>query len=121
MIKQKKLFISILVLMTSIFIFTGCTNKAPITNRSQLILMSQSQELALGEKSYQDVLNKSKVIKGTAAANRVKNIGYRIAKVVNRNDYKWEFNLVDNKAKNAFCLPGGKVVVYTGILDVAKK
>ena len=102
------------------FLIIGCTAKAPITNRSQMILISQSQELALGEKSYKEALSKSKVITGTKDANRVKNIGYKIAKVVNRDDYKWEFNLVDNEAKNAFCLPGGKVVVYTGILNVAK-
>lgn len=117
---NKKVHISVLIFITSIFIFTGCTHKAPITNRSQMILMSQSEELALGEKSYKDVLSKSKVIKGTKEAKRVKQIGEKIAKIVNRSDYNWEFNLVENKAKNAFCLPGGKVIVYTGILDVAK-
>ncbi len=120
MFGQKKLLLSVLVLLTSIFIFTGCTHKTPITNRSQLILMSESQELALGAQSYNEVLKKTEVITGTQDANRVKRIGYNIARVVNKNEYKWEFNLVKNDAKNAFCLPGGKVVVYTGILDVAK-
>lgn len=110
---------SLFLLITSIFII-GCTAKTPITNRSQMILISQSEELALGEKSYKDTLGKSKVILNTKDSKRVKEIGHRIASVVNRDDYKWEFNLVDNKAKNAFCLPGGKVVVYTGILEVAK-
>lgn len=107
-------------ILCAIGLFLGCTHKTPYTKRSQMILMSHSQELALGERSYKQALSKAKVIKGTRDSNRVKNIGYKIAKVVNRNDYKWEFNLVKNKAKNAFCLPGGKVVVYTGILDVAK-
>lgn len=111
-----KKYIGIVVLS---FLIIGCTGKAPVTNRSQMILISQSQELALGEKSYTDTLKKSKVLLDTKDANRVKTIGLRIAKVVN-NNYKWEFNLVDNKAKNAFCLPGGKVVVYTGILEAAK-
>lgn len=106
--------------LSLIFFFVACTHKTPITNRSQLILMSQSEELALGEKSYQDTLKKSRVITGTRDSNRIKNIGYKLAKTVNRKDYKWEFNLIDNKEKNAFCLPGGKVVVYTGILKVAK-
>lgn len=110
-------YIAVLFITTLII---GCTHKAPVTQRSQMILMSQSQELALGEKSYKDTLKKSKVLTGTKDANRIKNIGYKIAKVVNRKDYKWEFNLVENKAKNAFCLPGGKVVVYTGILEVAQ-
>lgn len=117
---MKKILLSLFVLLFSITLFTGCTNKAPITKRSQLILMSQQQELALGEKSYKETLKKSKVVTGTKDSKRVKEIGQKIAKVVNRNDYKWEFNLVENDAKNAFCLPGGKVVIYTGILKVAQ-
>lgn len=115
-----KRFTKYIFMLCAIVLFAGCTHKAPYTKRSQMILMSHSQELALGEQSYKQALSKAKVITGTRDANRVKNIGYKIAKVVNRSDYKWEFNLVKNKAKNAFCLPGGKVVVYTGILDVAK-
>lgn len=98
---------------------TSCSSKAPFTNRSQLILISDEKELALGEESYQKTLNESKVITNTSEARRVKEVGKRIANVANKN-YNWEFNLVENKAKNAFCLPGGKVVVYTGIFDVAK-
>ena len=113
------MFKKALMLCIVVFVFVGCTAKTPITNRSQMILISQQKELALGEQSYKDTLKKEKVIKDSKDARRVKAIGKRIANVVNKN-YKWEFNLVDNKAKNAFCLPGGKVVVYTGILDVAK-
>ncbi|AXX86836.1 peptidase, M48 family [Malaciobacter marinus] len=107
----------------SLIIFTlfliGCTHKTPYTNRDQMILISTEQELALGEQSYEKTLKESKVIKNTKDALRVKNIGEKIAKVTKKN-YKWEFNLIENKAKNAFCLPGGKVVVYTGILKIAK-
>ncbi len=102
------------------FSIISCTNKAPITNRSQMIFISQEQELALGEKSYKDALKNSEVIRNTKDANRVKEIGSKIAKIVDKDDYKWEFNLIKNEQKNAFCLPGGKVVVYTGILSVAK-
>jgi len=98
----------------------GCTNKAPITNRNQFIFMSEQQEIALGKQSYKETLKKATLSSDTLQSNRIKRIGKRIAAVVNRTDYKWEFNLVENKAKNAFCLPGGKVVVYTGILEVAK-
>lgn len=108
-----------LVLLISTIII-GCTSKTPYTNRSQMIFMSSKQELALGERTYKQTLSKSKVIKDTKDARRVKQIGERIAKVANRPDFKWEFNLVENEQKNAFCLPGGKVVVYTGILKVAK-
>lgn len=119
MILKKTKFIKYILAFCAIALFIGCTSKAPITKRNQMILISQSQELALGEQSYKNTLKKSKVILNTKDANRVKEIGYRIAKVVNRKDYNWEFNLVDNKAKNAFCLPGGKVVIYTGILEAA--
>ncbi|MFA7083503.1 MAG: M48 family metallopeptidase [Arcobacteraceae bacterium] len=101
-------------------IFTSCSTKTPYTNRSQLILLSQSQELSLGEASYKETLAQSKVITNTKEANKVKEIGQRIAKVAKRDDFNWEFNLVQSDEKNAFCLPGGKVVVYTGILSVAK-
>lgn len=114
-------FLRNLFFVTLIFlIIAGCTHKTPYTNRSQMIFMSPKQELALGERAYKESLSKSKVIIGTKEANKVKEIGLRIAKVANRPDFKWEFNLVENKAKNAFCLPGGKVVVYTGILEVSK-
>lgn len=101
-------------------LFSACTHKTPYTNRSQLILMSSQEELALGEKSYKESLSQSKVLVGTTDAKRVQTIGKRIAAVANQPDYKWEFNLVDDKQANAFCLPGGKVVVYTGILKYAK-
>lgn len=110
-----------LFFVTIIFlIIAGCTHKTPYTNRSQMIFMSPKQELALGERAYKESLSKAKVIVGTKEANKVKEIGLNIAKVANRPDFKWEFKLVENKAKNAFCLPGGKVVVYTGILEVSK-
>lgn len=108
------------LILLSLIIIAGCTNKTPYTNRSQMIFMSPKDELALGEKSYKEALSQSKVITGTKDANRVKNIGLKIAKVTNRNDFQWEFNLVENEAMNAFCLPGGKVVVYTGILKAAR-
>lgn len=110
-----KLYIFIFLLL-----FIGCTSKAPITNRDQFIIISKSNELALGEESYQDVLKKSKIIKNTKDARRIKEIGRRIAQIANIPTYDWEFNLIENKSKNAFCLPGGKVAVYTGILKVAK-
>lgn len=109
----------ILSILFLALLITGCTHKTPYTNRSQMILISDEKELALGEQSYEKTLKESKVITNTKESLKVKEIGKRIAKVANTN-YKWEFNLIENKAKNAFCLPGGKVVVYTGILEVAK-
>src|SRR5574344_7611 len=101
-------------------LFSACTHKTPYTNRSQLILMSSQEELALGEKSYKESLSELKVITGTKDALRVQTIGQKIAVAANQSNYKWEFNLVEDNQANAFCLPGGKVVVYTGILKYAK-
>lgn len=115
-----KLVKNISLVTLSLIIIAGCTHKTPYTNRSQMIFMSPKEELALGEKSYKETLSESKVITGTNDANRVKNIGARIAKVANRSDFNWEFNLVQSDDVNAFCLPGGKVVVYTGILKITK-
>ena len=111
---NKILFFTIISL-----IITGCAYKTAYTNRSQMIFISQKDELALGEKSYKESLSESKVITGTKDAKRVKDIGIKIAKVANRADFNWAFNLVQSDEVNAFCLPGGKVVVYTGILKVA--
>ena len=111
------------VISSAIFIailFSACTHKTPYTNRSQLILMSSQEELALGEKSYKESLSELKVITGTKDALRVQTIGQKIAIVANQPSYKWEFNLVEDNQVNAFCLPGGKVVVYAGILKYAK-
>lgn len=114
-------FLKNLIFITLLsLIILGCTQKTPYTNRSQMIFMSPKEELALGEKSYKQALSKSEVITNTTDARRVQNIGLKIAQVANRPDFKWEFKLVNNEAKNAFCLPGGKVVVYNGILEVAK-
>ena len=115
-----KLSKNIVLVLLSLIIIAGCTHKTPYTNRSQMIFMSPKEELALGEKSYQQALAEAKVITGTKDANRVKKIGLKIAKVADRSDFSWEFNLVENDALNAFCLPGGKVVVYTGILKAAR-
>ncbi len=109
-----------ILLLLSIFIFIGCSSKTPYTNRSQMIFVSSSEEMALGEKSYKEALSEAKVITNTTDAKRVKDIGQKIAQVANKPDFKWEFNLIEDNQANAFCLPGGKVVVYTGILKYAK-
>lgn len=109
-----------LLLTLVIVIFTGCMGTAPVTERSQIVLISPSEEIALGESSYKEFLSKAKISKDAKQTARIKRIGNRIAKAANKKDFKWEFNLIDDKQINAFCLPGGKVVVYTGILKIAK-
>lgn len=103
----------------------------PITGRRSLQLVSNEQIDASALQQYQQVLQQSKVVNGTTAANSVKNVGLRIKNAANNYyrsigrsgdlaDYKWEFNLIDDKQLNAWCMPGGKVVVYTGILPVTQ-
>jgi predicted Zn-dependent protease len=104
----------------AMLLLAACSGKTPYTNRSQMIFVSSSEEMALGEKSYKEALSEAKVVHNTKDTQRVKNIGQKIAQVAARPDFKWEFNLVEDNQANAFCLPGGKVVVYTGILKYAK-
>ncbi|MCK5855120.1 MAG: M48 family metallopeptidase [Sulfurovaceae bacterium] len=96
-------------------LFIGCT-KAPITGRNQLIMMDRGQEMKLGYQSAQQVLKKEKISNDQRKTAMVKKVGQRIANIAGQKNFKWEFHLIDNdKQANAFCLPGGKVFVYTGL------
>ena len=75
----------------------------------------------MGLEAYQTVLKKEKISHDPAANELVSRVGARIAAATGRNDYRWEFKVIDDpKTVNAFCLPGGKVAVYTGLLPVAR-
>ncbi len=74
--------------------------------------------MALGLQSAQEVLKKEKESKDQLQVERVKRVGSRIAAAANKPDYKWEFHVIEKDTVNAFCLPGGKVFVYTGILEL---
>lgn len=107
-------------LIVLMFLFVSCTGKAPITGREQMVLISPAQEKSLGESSYREFLKSAKISTDKIQTARIKAIGEKIATAADRDDFEWEFNLVEDKQINAFCLPGGKVVVYTGILGIAK-
>jgi predicted Zn-dependent protease len=93
----------------------------PYTNRRQLVLVSSSEETQLGLTSYQQALSQAKVSTDEQATAMVRRVGERLAKAADKPDYKWEFNLIDDpKTVNAWCLPGGKVAVYSGILPVTR-
>lgn len=95
-------------------------SRVPLTGRRRLLLVGEGTELELGIKTYSDVLEKSTLSSDEAAVARIRTIGMRIADVTQKTDYEWEFNLIEaDSVYNAFCLPGGKVAVYTGILDLA--
>ncbi len=109
-----------LVLLLSGMLLAGCET-VPYTGRSQLQLVSEGEELRMGLQAYQDVLKKEKISHDPALNEMLLRVGTRIAAATGRNDYRWEFRLIeDDKQLNAFCLPGGKVAVYTGILPVTR-
>ena len=97
----------------------GCA-KVPYTNRSQLILVSQQEETALGAQAFGQVVAKSRIDPSPTVNRDVREVGERLARVANRPDFQWKFVVIDDRQVNAFCLPGGKVAVYTGILPVAQ-
>lgn len=105
----------VLVLATAI----GCAT-VPITGRKSLNIIPESQEMALGLDSYKEILSKSEVVSSGPEVEMVRRAGQRIAAVSHKPGYAWEFNLIKDDMVNAFCLPGGKVAVYTGILPVAQ-
>jgi predicted Zn-dependent protease len=99
----------------------------PLTGRKQLNLVPESQMLSMSFASYADFLKSNKISDDRADAAQVTEVGKNIASAVTRyftenkmadrlQGYQWEFNLVEDKTPNAWCMPGGKVVVYTGLL-----
>ena len=94
--------------------------RVPITGRKHLVDTSVQQDAALGLQSYQQILSESQVVTSGPGAEMVKRVGERLKKVVEDPGFQWEFNLIQSSQVNAFCLPGGKVAVYTGILPVVE-
>jgi metalloendopeptidase OMA1, mitochondrial len=85
------------------------------------MMVSEGEEMSLGDQAYREVLAKSKIEKDPRVNEVVRRIGERIATAADRPDYKWEFVVIDDpKTANAFALPGGKVAVYTGLFPVAQ-
>ena len=74
----------------------------------------------MGLDAYRQVLKKAKLSTDPVASEQVRRVGRRIAEATGRTDYHWEFNLIEDKQANAFCLSGGKVAVYTGILPITR-
>ena len=112
--------------------FIACSTNA-VTGRKQLSLFPESTLQAEAVTQYQSFLSENKVVSSNTSkdAEMVKRVGSRIAAAITSyykgqgkgavlDGYKWEFNLVDNPEVNAWCMPGGKVVVYTGLLPVTQ-
>lgn len=116
-------------LLTSLILISflfGCSS-VPITGRKQLSLVSDSQVLSLSLQQYSEYINTAKKSTDKTKTAMVTRVGQNIANAVISymkannaesllDGYAWEFNLIDDNQVNAFCMPGGKIVVYTGIL-----
>lgn len=109
---------------------SGC-GSVPVTGRKQLNLVSNDEVLTLSLQQYDQFMQSAPKSTNKDQEAMVKRVGERISKAVERymtengmaddvKNYKWEFNLVKSNEVNAFCMPGGKIVVYEGILPVAQ-
>lgn len=114
-----------------ILIFSGCAS-VPITHRKQMNLVSEFQLIESSKLAYSDFLNENDVVNSfNPRAMEVKEVGQKLSLaceqfmrdygMVDRiSGYNWEFNLVNSNEANAWCMPGGKVVVYSGLLEITK-
>ena len=118
---------SLFALCGAAILLAACQS-APVTGRSQMMLVSESEERQMGLRAYQQVLSTESLSYDAETNALVEKVGRRIAAAAERppNDlwraphFRWEFQTVDKNEPNAFCLPGGKVVVYSGILPITK-
>jgi predicted Zn-dependent protease len=90
------------------------------TGRSQVNLVSEGDEKKLGVEAYEDILKKTPLSKNQAWQAQLKRVGQRISVAAAKPDYQWEFNVLQGKEVNAFCLPGGKVAFWEGIMPVTQ-
>ncbi len=118
----------LIVLLITVFLFSECST-VPITGRKRVNFVSDAQVLPASFAQYNSFLKDNKLSTNRTMRNQVKNVGKNISAAVDRfmrannmveeaNAYKWEFNLIEDKTVNAWCMPGGKVVFYTGIMPI---
>jgi predicted Zn-dependent protease len=119
-----------MVIFALVFTAAACTT-VPITGRSQFNIVPDQQMLSMSFQQYDQFLKENKLSTDPAKTRMVKTVGKKISRAVEQylmennlaneiRNYSWEFNLVESDEINAWCMPGGKVVIYTGILPVAQ-
>ncbi|MFK5880067.1 MAG: M48 family metallopeptidase [Flavobacteriaceae bacterium] len=118
-------------LIVLIFIISiGCST-VPITERKRINIVSDAEILPASFAQYEGFLKENTISSNASKTKELKDVGKNISQAVDKfmrsngmvseaNSYKWEFNLIENTQLNAWCLPGGKVVFYTGILPICK-
>ncbi len=114
-------FSRLVLALLGLSLFAAACSTVPVTGRSALNLIPDGQANALGADAYQQVLTENRIITSGPDYERVVRVGRALAEVSNEPSFVWDFNLIDDdKQVNAFCLPGGKVAVYSGILPVCQ-
>ena len=117
------------ILIITLFVYS--CNTVPITGRKQLNMIPDNELMAMSYNQYDEFLRENPLSNNEKQVFMVKDVGYRIQRSVEKymhdnnlshllDGYSWEFNLVESDQVNAWCMPGGKVVVYSGILPVTK-
>src|SRR5256714_14262605 len=116
-----KKIMGICCILSGVLSFTSCTT-TPETHRHQLNFIPSGQEMQLGLTSFDQLKKETPISRDPAANALVQKVGKRIAAVASKDlpNAQWEFVVFDSKEANAFCLPGGKVGVYSGILPITK-
>lgn len=120
----------VFILGAAALMSVACTTN-PLTGRRSVQVVSDQEIASMAVQQYQQVLAQSKVVRGTTAANQVKNVGTRLQNAANNYyrsigrsqdlaSFNWEYNLIEDKSANAWCMPGGKVAVYTGLLPISQ-
>ena len=115
----------------ALLVSCGTTKTVPITGRQQSLMVSDDQVLSLSFQQYSEYMQSAKPSTNSTNTAMVKRVGQRIASAVESyltqngmaeevKTYQWEFNLVQDKQVNAWCMPGGKIVVYEGLLPVTQ-
>ncbi len=126
---KKKLKMKKVISLTIVFLFIVSCSTVPITGRKRINVVSDAQILPASFKQYAGFLKEHKISKDAKMSNEVQNVGINISRAVDKfmrangmvneaNNYRWEFNLIEDKTVNAWCMPGGKVVFYSGILPI---
>ena len=107
--------------LTFVIAFSACwlcsCRSVPISGRSQFLLTTESYENELGVDAYEEYKKEYPVSKNMEYTQALDRCGNAIKSVAGQDDFAWEFTVLDSEIKNAFCLPGGKVAVYSGIMD----
>jgi predicted Zn-dependent protease len=114
----------IVILVVGVSLLTSERQETPVTHREQHVEMTDAEQMQAGEQEYENVLEKhaDDVVSRGPKYEEVQRVADRITVVAaeDKPAFEWEFSLIRSKQVNAYCLPGGKIVVYTGILPVTE-